>query len=75
MTPLRQRMLQDLQMRNLSPHTQEAYVRAVAKLAAYYNTPPDRLELEQVRSFLVHLVGRQVSFSLFNQTRCALVFF
>lgn len=62
-------------MRNFSPHTQEAYVRAVAKLAAYHNTPPDQIELEQVRGFLVQLVGQQVSFSLFNQTRCALVFF
>jgi integrase/recombinase XerD len=75
MTPLRQRMLQDMQMRNLSPHTQEAYLRAVAKLAAYFQTPPDRLQPEQVRSFLVSLVGRRVSFSLFNQTRCALIFF
>jgi integrase/recombinase XerD len=62
-------------MRNLSPHTQDAYVRAVAKLAAYYMTPPDRVDPEQVRAFLVHLVGQRVSFSLFNQTRCALVFF
>jgi len=75
MTPLRQRMLQDMQMRNLSPHTHEAYVRAVAKLAAYYKLSPDRLDLEQVRSFLVHLVGQHVSSSLFNQTRCALLFF
>jgi site-specific recombinase XerD len=75
MTPLRQRMLQDLQMRNLSPHTQEAYVRAVAKLAAFYKMSPDRLDLEQVRNFLVPLSGQQVSFGLFNQTRCALVFF
>jgi site-specific recombinase XerD len=75
MTPLRQRMLQDMQMRNLSPHTQQAYIRAVAKLAAFYNLSPDRLDLEQVRNFLVHLVGQQVSFSLFNQTRCALILF
>jgi site-specific recombinase XerD len=75
MTPLRQRLLQDLQMRNLSPHTLEAYVRAVAKLAAFYHVSPDRLDLEQVRAFLVHLVKQQVSFSLFNQIRCALVFF
>ena len=75
MTPLRKRMLQDMQMRNLSPHTQNAYVRSVAKLAAYFKTPPDQIEPEQVRAFLVHLVEKKVSFSLFNQTRCALVFF
>jgi hypothetical protein len=66
MTPLRQRMLQDMQTRTLSPHTLEAYVRAVARLAAFYKTPPDRLDLEQVRAFLVHLVEQQVSFSLFS---------
>jgi integrase/recombinase XerD len=75
MTPLRTRMLQDMHMRNLSPHTHEAYIRAVAKLAAFYNLAPDRLDLEQVRTFLVHLSEQQVSFGLFNQTRCALVFF
>jgi integrase/recombinase XerD len=75
MTPLRQRMLQDMQMRNFSCHTHEAYIRAVAKLAAFYKMSPDRLDLEQVRAFLVHLAGQQVSFGLFNQTRAALVFF
>jgi integrase/recombinase XerD len=75
MTPLRQRMLQDMQMRNFSCHTHEAYIRAVAKLATFYKTSPDRLDLEQVRAFLVHLAGQQVSFGLFNQTRAALVFF
>src|SRR5262245_25266209 len=75
LTPLRQRMLQDMQMRNLSPHTQQVNARAVARLAAYHKTPPDRLAMEQVRAFLVHLVDQQISFSLFNQIRCALVFF
>ena len=42
-TPLRQRMLQDLQLAGLSPRTQEAYLRAVRKLAEYFHTPPDRL--------------------------------
>jgi integrase/recombinase XerD len=75
MTPLRRRMLQDMQMRNFSCHTHQAYIRAVAKLAAFYKMSPDRLDLEQVRAFLAHLVGQQVSFGLFNQTRAALVFF
>ena len=61
-------------MRNLSPDTHQAYIRAVAKLAAYYRMSPDRLDLEQVRGFLVHLVAQRVSFGLFNQTRAALVF-
>jgi site-specific recombinase XerD len=64
-----------MQMRNFSCHTHEAYIRAVAKLAAFSKMSPDRLDLEQVRAFLVHLAGQQVSFGLFNQTRAALVFF
>ena len=76
MTPLRQRMLEDLQLRNLSENTQEAYVRAVAQLAKFYNLSPERLTREQVRAYLVHLVkDRHVSPSLFNQVRCGLQFF
>jgi integrase/recombinase XerD len=76
MTPLRQRMLEDMQMRNFSPHTQRAYVRAVAQLALFYNKSPDLLQREEVRAYLVHLVQkRHVSFSHYNQIRCALKFF
>lgn len=75
MTPLRQRMIEDLKLRNLSPHTQEAYVRAVANLAQHYGKSPDLLDHAQVRAYLVHLAERGVSPSLFNQVRCALVFF
>jgi integrase/recombinase XerD len=76
MSPLRQRLLEDLQMRNLSPHTQEAYVRAVAKLAQYYHQSPDQLTAEEIRTYLVHLIQqRRASPSLYNQVRCALKFF
>src|SRR5262245_51873895 len=69
-------MLEDLQLRNLSPHTQEAYLRAVAQLAQHYRMSPDRLTGEQIRAYLVHLVQqRQVAPSTFNQVRCALRFF
>lgn len=76
MTPLRQRMLEDLRMRNLSPHTQVAYIRAVAKLAQHYGKSPERINREEVRTYLVHLIEkRQASPSLYNQVRCALRFF
>jgi site-specific recombinase XerD len=48
-------MLQDLQLAGLSPRTQEAYLRAVRKLADYYHTPPDRLSEHQVRDYFLHL--------------------
>ena len=76
MTPLRKRMIEDLQLRKLSPHTQKAYIRAVAGLAKHYRRSPDQLTHEQVRGYLVHLVrDRQISSSSFNQVRCALQFF
>jgi hypothetical protein len=40
-TPLRQRMIDDMRMRKLEPKTQEAYIRAVRKLAAYLKRSPD----------------------------------
>lgn len=75
MTPLRQRMIEDLKLRNLSPHTEEAYVRAVAKLAQHYGKSPELLDQAQVRAYLVRLAEQRVSPSLFNQVRCALRFF
>jgi integrase/recombinase XerD len=54
-TALRQRMLQDLQLAGLSPRTQEAYLRAVRKLADHFHTPSDRLSEHQVRDYILHL--------------------
>jgi integrase/recombinase XerD len=76
MTPLRQRLLDDLRLRNLSVNTQEAYVRAVEQLARFYRMSPDRLSREQVRRYLVHLVTvERIAPSSFNVYRCALQFF
>jgi site-specific recombinase XerD len=76
MTPLRQRMLEDMRMRNLAANTQEAYVRVVAQFALHHNKSPDLLGSEEVRAFLLHLVrDRRVAPSTFNQARCALRFF
>src|SRR3954451_25145978 len=54
-TPLRQRMQQDLQLAGLSERTQEAYLRAVRQLSDHYHTPPDRLSEQQVRDYFLHL--------------------
>lgn len=55
MTPLRQRLTQDLQLRGYADRTVEAYVQAVARLARFYNTSPDQLTESQVRDYLVQL--------------------
>jgi integrase/recombinase XerD len=75
MTPLRQRFLDDLRLRNYSPRTIEAYLAAVVKLIRYYRRSPDELSPEQVRQFQLHLVQQRVSFSLLNQVTAGLRFF
>ena len=75
-TPLRQRMEQDLQLRNYSPNTIRAYLECVAAFARHFDTSPDRLGPEHVRTYQLHLTQtRGVSWSVFNQTVCALRFF
>jgi site-specific recombinase XerD len=56
---LRQRMLQDLQLAGLSERTQEAYLRAVRKLAAHYRRTPDQLSETQVRDYFLYLKNDQ----------------
>jgi integrase/recombinase XerD len=75
MTPLRQRMIDDMRMRNLSDHTVEAYVRAVAKYAKHFGKSPEQLDRKHVREYLLLLVRGGASWSLYNQVRCALHFF
>jgi len=75
MTPLRQRFLDDLRLRNYSPRTIEAYLAAVVKLTRHFRTAPDQLSAEQIRQFQLHLVAQHVSFSLLNQVTAGLRFF
>jgi integrase/recombinase XerD len=75
MSPLRRRMIEDMTVRNLSPATQRSYVHAVSKFSRYFDRSPDRLGLEDVRAFQVHLVATGISWPALNQTVCALRFF
>src|SRR5260221_5500384 len=75
LSPLRRRMIEDMTVRNLSPATQRSYVHAVSKFSRYFNRSPDRLGLEDVRAFQVHLVSTGISWPALNQTVCALRFF
>jgi integrase/recombinase XerD len=74
MTPLRQRFTEDLQLRNLSPVTVQAYVRYVAQFARYFGRSPEQLTPEQARQYQLHLLRKKVSWSTFNQSVCALRF-
>ena len=72
MSALRQRLIEDMQVRNYSPRTVEAYVAAVAKVAKHFKRAPDQLTSEELRAFQVHLLSVKTSWSQFNQIVCGL---
>ncbi len=57
MTSLRQRMLEDMQIRNLAVNTQESYVQQVSLFARYFNQSPERSGPEQIRAYQVYLTN------------------
>jgi len=76
MTPLRQRMIEDLQLRGLSAKTQDAYLRAVRQLAEHYRKSPDLITEEELRLYFLYLKNdKQVSRSGFTIALCGLKFF
>jgi integrase/recombinase XerD len=75
MTPLRQRMIEDLRIRNYSPHTVQVYIRQVARFAKHFGCSPERLGPEEVRRYQLYLRERNVSWSLYNQAVSSLRFF
>lgn len=75
MTPLRQRMIDDMRIRNFSIHTIGVYVRRVAQFARYCKRPPDQIGPEDVRAYQVHLANCKVNYPILSQTVGALRFF
>jgi site-specific recombinase XerD len=74
-TPLRQRMLDDMRMRKLEPKTQTSYVRAVRRLARFLERAPDSATVEDLRRFQLHLVDTGASPMTINATLTGLKFF
>lgn len=74
MTPLRQRFIDDLRLRNYAPRTIETYVGRTVAFAKHFGRSPELLGPEEVRTFQLHLLERKVSWSSFNQAACALRF-
>src|SRR6516165_1239819 len=72
MTPLRQRFIDDLRIRNYASRTIEAYVAGVVRLAKHFGRSPDLLGPEDIRAFQLHLLQCHVSWSKFNQIVSAL---
>lgn len=75
MTPLRQRMIEDMQLRGLSHNTQRAYIQVVRDLAVYYNRSPDQLTEEQIRDYFIYLTNEsQLSRSSCTVALCGIKF-
>ncbi len=74
-TPLRQRMLEDMRMRNLSPKTRVSYIRAVKQLTRFLGRSPDTATVEDLRRYQLHLVERGILPGSLNATITGLKFF
>lgn len=59
MTSLRQRMTEDMQVRNLSPHTQASYVQQVSLFARHFSRSPETLGPEEIRAYQVYLMNEK----------------
>lgn len=72
---LRLRMIEDMRMRKLNPHTQDGYIRAVRKFAKYLGRAPNTATVEDLRNFQLHLVDHGISPVTLNATITGLKFF
>jgi site-specific recombinase XerD len=59
MTPLRQRFIEDMQLRGLAPTTQRSYLHYVAEFAKFYGASPEHLDLEAVRQYQLYLLNER----------------
>jgi site-specific recombinase XerD len=76
MTHLRKMMLEELQRRNYSKNTAEAYIRALGDFAAFYHHPPDRLGPDQIHHYQLHLMKeKQLATKSVLQKMAAIKFF
>src|SRR5246127_2570021 len=74
-SPLRQRMLEDMSLRGFTPDTQRDYIRAVKKLAAFLDRSPHPATAEDLRAFQLHLTATGVQPPTINAPVTVLRFF
>ena len=74
-SPLRQRMIDDMQMRQFAPATQRNYLRAIREFAAYLKHSPARASAEELRQYMLHLTHTGISAASYNACIPALKFF
>src|SRR3954462_9093469 len=76
MTPLRQRMLEDMQLRGLAPRTQQSYLHAVQQLALHYGKSPELLTDEDLRQYFLYLRNQKhAARNTCTLALCAIKFF
>src|SRR3974390_2266776 len=73
-SPLRQRMIEDMQARLLNPATQRGYIRGCKRFTAFLRRSPETATVEDVRLFQLHLVDAGTSICTRNQTMVGLGF-
>jgi site-specific recombinase XerD len=74
-SPLRRRMIEDMNVRGFMPKTQQCYIRAVREFTAFFGRSPDQAEAEDIRRYQVHLRDRGTSASSMNAAVSGLRFF
>ena len=60
MHPLRRHMIDEMQIRNLTPNTQRTYTEQVARFARYFGKSPEHLGPAEIRTYLLHLVNEGI---------------
>ena len=71
MTTLRQRMIDAMMLRGFRPRTQVSYLRAVSQMARHYHRSPERISDEEIKAYLLHLVGSPGQCTSVNQASSA----
>ena len=75
MNPLRRRMIEDMQVRNLAPQTQTSYLQQIAAFALHFNKSPELLGPDEIRTYQVYLIDtKHVSISSLTVATAALRF-
>ena len=76
MTVLRQKMIEDMQLKGLAVRTQEAYVGAVRQLSRHFKKSPDRIDEQELRDYFLYLKNeKQVAENTFSIALCGIKFF
>ena len=76
MSALRQKMIEDMQLKGLAERTQEAYVNAVFQLSRRFKKSPDGIDEEELREYFLYLKNeKQVADSTFSIALCGIKFF